>query len=179
MDNIRLHQFAMLPYGKQEQYVQVLQFVKPVARLGKHKAKSFQEMTYNDVLMLKKLASTDAYVPMFDIVFGINENELNMTRIKEFFQAFNWIRDEVKRIIKVEKRELGSEPDPDMVEAGISRLDRFGDMNAVIPMSIDYGVHPDVILGWQYSVVFMLLRHKKISGEIDRNYMEIMRKKQS
>ena len=78
----------------------------------------------------------------------------------------------------MEKRELGGDPEPEMIEAGINRLDSFGDMNAIIPLSKEYGVNPDVIVEWRYMQVFTLLRHKKISGEIDRNYMEIMRNKQ-
>lgn len=178
MKNIRLYQFSVLSEEEAEHYASVLQFLKPVDMVGKHKAKSLMSLTYNDVLMLKKLATKDQYVQTFDIVFGIKERELYQVRVREFFSAFNWIRDQIKNLIEMEKRELGGDPDPEMTEAGINRLDSFGDMNAVIPLSTDYGVNPDVILGWRYSQVFMLLRHKKISGEIDRNYMEIMRNKQ-
>ena len=178
MENIRLYQFLLLDETEADRYLGVFQHIKPDDRIGKLKAKRLHELSFGEVLTIKKCATKDDYIEPFLIVFGISERKLTRIRVTEFFRAFNWIRDELTVLIEREKL-LNSEPEPEMIEAGIERLDIFKEMNLVIPLSKDYSLHPYTIFDWRYQTIFTLLHHGKISAEIDRNYAEILRKNQA
>lgn len=176
MENIRLYQFLLLDEAEADRYLGVFQHIKPVDRIGNLKAKRLQALTFGEVLTIKKCASKNDYIEPFLIVFGISKRKLLTTRITEFFRAFNWIRNELT-ILQEREKLLNSEPEQEMIDAGIERLDLFKEMNLVIPLSKDYSLRPDIIFDWRYSTIFTLLHHGKISAEIDRNYAEILRKK--
>ena len=178
MENIRLYRLLLLDEAEFDRYFGVFEHIKPVDRIGNLKAKRLQSLTFGEVLTIKKCASKNDYIEPFLIVFGISKRKLLMTRVTDFFRAFNWIRNELTILIEREKL-LNSEPEPKMIEAGIERLDLFKEMNLVIPLSKDYSLHPDEIFDWRYSTIFTLLHHGKMSAEIDRNYAEILRKSQA
>ncbi len=176
MDNLRLYQFLLLDQEKADRYENVFQYAKPVDHINKYKGQKLQSLTFGQVGTLKKLATEREYIQAFQIVFGIPEKTLLKTRIKDFFMALNWLRNEIQNLLENEKL-LVIEPDPEQTEAGIDELNIFKDMNILIPLSKEYCEPPEVIAEWRYSTIFTLLYHAKISSEIDRRYSEIMKGK--
>ncbi len=200
MDNIRLYRFLLLEEAVQNRYFNVFQFIAPVGiiprlfllwQFGNLKAEKLQQLSFGEIIMLKKYATGNDYEKIFQIVFGISESQLLRVRVKDFFQALNWIKNELEILVEREKL-LNSEPDPKMMEAGIERLEVFREMNLLIGLMKDYGLPPtperslfssaedynplDLYAEWRYSTVFTLLYQAKISNDIDRNYAEIMRR---
>lgn len=153
-------------------YATVFQFVRAVGTIGSYKAKRLTGLPFGDVTKVKNLAVAEEYPKVFEIVFGITEKELSNTRVKEFFMALNWVRNELGTLIEREKHLVGDE-DPKMVEAGSARLNVFKEMNILIPLSKEYGMTPDEIAGWKYSTVFTIMYHEKVSGDIEKEYTRL------
>lgn len=153
-------------------YANVFQFAKAVDTLGNYKAKRLTVLPFGDVTNVKNLAASANYTKVFYIVFGIDEKELVNIRVKEFFMALNWVRQELESLIEREKHLVGEE-DPKMVEAGSARLNVFKEMNILIPLSKEYGKTPEEIASWKYSTVFTILYHEKVSRDIEKEYSRL------
>jgi hypothetical protein len=86
-----------------------------------------------------------------------------------------WVSDELKKINENEKV-LSSDPEPEMIAAGINKLDVF-DIYGVARSLTNDVLKVNEILELPYSDVFMALYYNKTTNDIQKAYQEIIRKK--
>lgn len=175
MRNIRLYQYYQLDEREAVLYASVFKFATPSDRLGSFQAKKLTSLPYGEVNQIKRMAEASDYPGVFEKVFGISQRRLLLMRVKPFFMALNWLRQELEQLLERESH-LMSVQDPKMVEAGVDRLKVFKEMNVLIPLSKEYGKTPEEIASWPYSTVFTLLYYEKVSGEIEKAYTELTTK---
>lgn len=176
MKNIKLYEYLLLSDDEMVYYNNVFQFIKEENKIGNYEAKDLTSLTFGEVALVKKLAVASDYQKVFHIVFGIEEKELLNIRVKEFFMALNWLRNNLDALIEREKFLVGDE-DLKMVEAGSARLNVFKEMNVIIPLSKDYGKTPEEIESWKYSTIFTIMYYEKISREVEKEYNRLTIKK--
>ena len=61
----------------------------------------------------------------------IFESDLNRISANEVLYFINWIRDEFEMIAQLEQDNLVSEPDMDLISAGMNEMNQFGDLNII------------------------------------------------
>lgn len=108
--------------------------------------------------------------------FQVSEDEILDTRDREFVAFLKHIRNEMEIVDKMNKS-LKSEPDNDLVEAGIDRLNVFGELAIYYSISKDpreWDAISEVSFGKMYAKLMM----DKINGEVQRRYNEILQQKQ-
>lgn len=86
-----------------------------------------------------------------------------------------FVMDEVKKINENESV-LSSIPEPEMIAAGIDRLENFGIYGVARSLTDDI-LKVNEILELPYSDVFMALYYNKTTNDIQKNYSEIIKKK--
>jgi hypothetical protein len=65
----------------------------------------------------------------------------------------------------------------DELLAGIKKFEQFGWMNTIIMLASKYNYTFDEVLDLQYSVVFTVLYHNKVSADFQKRYADVLRKK--
>ena len=141
----------------------------------KYKAKKLGSLSFGNVAQLKRYIANPTYESLleaFKMVYGVRQNQYLNADVVSFFYALNHIRESVIAINKKEKQ-LHSEPDADLQNAGVERLNRFGEMGTLINLGKQYAKSPAEIEEWKYNLVYAILLYDKVHGEIKKKYDEI------
>lgn len=178
--NIKIFKLFQLPDPVFEKYNSIMRYLIPKNHLRKYKSKDFSEISYGDIILVKRLSENPDFedlVNIFETVFGIKRKKLLRTRIIDFYHALNHIKKEIETIEFRELKNLNSRTDDELKRAGVEKLNIFGELNTLILLGSKYGKSPEEIEQWSYGLVFSLLLHEKITNDINKNYTEIINKK--
>jgi len=171
--NISLKKFLTLNSEEFENYHSVLKWLKPVNEIKGNQAKELGELTFGQVCYMRKgIGKPEMISKIFNMVFGMTEQETDSMKVVDFYGGFNHIIAELKKLSEAEKQ-LTSKPDPDWKLAGAERLNRFGELNTLIALGERFGVEPRVIEGWPYGYVFALSLQQSIGAEVQKEYAMI------
>lgn len=173
--NIKLRKLLSLDQDRFEYYNNVLKYVN-----GKADIDALENLPFGDIIKLKKYIQLETYegiAKCFEVVHGINKKDLFKLSVLEFYSRFNWIKENLKKLIDREHANLKADADEKLKLAGLDRLNIFGELNTLIAIAEKYGKTPQEVEGWQYSLVFSLMLHSKISGDIYKRYTELLNPK--
>jgi hypothetical protein len=172
--NITVQKLFQLDSEQFDKYHSILKHLDPLPY--NNNVWSVTDLSFGQVATLKLLLKEPSYmnvVEIMNIVFGISSNELTKMSTIKFYHAINWIKNEIEQVYEREVENLTSDIDPLMKEAGVDRLNVFGDMNSLIMLGEKFSKSPDEIEHWNYNLVFSLLLHQKISSEVNKRYVEL------
>lgn len=180
MENITVGQLYSLHPDDVAQYRNVLQDLRPrdyvpawPYELGDpYRAKSLFDMSFGDVVSLKTAINGDI-AEAFRLVFGITTEYLINLKVVDFFHAFNWMRAELGKINEAETIRLGGISDAKWEQAGAKRLGIFRELNVLISIAKMFGCRPQDVQDWKYSLVFSLLLHDKVHGEVTKEFYRL------
>ena len=79
-----------------------------------------------------------------------------------------WIQGQYDKLREMEQTHLGSPPDAKLVQAGIKKLDVFGDLNSIDALAQGDILKWDAIQELPYEVVFTKLMKMAIEGDITK-----------
>lgn len=122
------------------------------------------------------MSPVDVVSKVLNFYFDVGEDEILDTKDRDFISFLKHIRNEMDRVSKMNDA-LKSEPDNDLIEAGIDRLNVFGELTIYYAISKDpreWDAISEVSFGKMYSKLMM----DKINGEVQKRYNEIMQQKQ-
>jgi|GEM_PF-1341386 len=101
------------------------------------------------------------------------QSEINNLKTSELFSFIVWLIDQLEAIYKLENDYLTQTPDMDLIKAGVSELDQFGELNI-----IDNLAGGD-ILKWKkikklpYHIIFDKLHKNVVEAKIQKAYNRI------
>lgn len=198
MKNITIKKLFSLPSDQFNEYVELFEMVKPIDYINTwpdeledpFRCKGLRSLTVGEVIEIKMKLHKDV-ARCIEIAFGIKKERVHSLRVKSFFPALNFIKKEIKDIIESEAKFLKGQEDADLKQAGVDRLNVFGDMNMFFGLMKDFPlvfsedqlksnkpINPFASLEKiQYSIVFAYLYHQRISNEVQKKYSEIIRNK--
>lgn len=104
----------------------------------------------------------------------IFENDIQYFDFNECVYFLFWIIDELKFWAKMEQDHLSSEPDIDMIAAGISEMNIFGDLNTTDAIAIKYGLTPWQVEEWSYQRVFDIQLKSIKEAKFQKEYTKRM-----
>lgn len=85
-----------------------------------------------------------------------------------------WLKDEIEAIQQLESRYLQSQPDPDMIAAGVNDLNEFGELNVIDSLAGGDILKWDEVGKLPYHKVFDKLRKNIIEKKVNANYQRII-----
>lgn len=105
----------------------------------------------------------------------MTEDEVLKCKASEFVSYLRWLQDEAEKIGKL-MDQLKKEPDPDMINSGVDKMDRYG------VVAIYYGITKDPtqwdrISEAPFHMMYTKLMIDKDSAEIQQNYNRLMAQK--
>lgn len=121
-----------------------------------------------DLLLLETLR--DRNVNVF-------EYEIQQISYSDAIGFVGWIVDELEIISRLEQEHLSSDPDIDMIGAGISDLNQFGDLNTLDVLASGDITKWEDIKKLPYSVVFDKQYKSIIESNIQKRLMKIKESK--
>lgn len=174
LTNISVQEFFQVDEATAIKYVELQSIMKSKPTFLKYKAKKLGSLSFGNVAQLKRYIANPTYESLleaFKMVYGVRQNQYLNADVVSFFYALNHIRESIIEINKREKQ-LQSEPDADLQNAGVERLQRFGEMGTLINLGKQYSKSPSEIEEWKYNLVYAILLYDKVHGEIKKKYDE-------
>lgn len=102
-----------------------------------------------------------------------NRLKPNNTTLQKVIPFICWVRDSLEQIITLEREYLTSQPDNDLINAGIESLNELGDMNVIDMLAQGDILKWNMIKRLPYHDVFDKLRKNKLEGDIQKRYQKI------
>ena len=180
IENITVMEFFSLPQIEMVQQYNLLRMLKESDTLEKKTALKMMMQPYSAIVTSKKLyvnQTPEAITKMIELIFGLNHLQQMPIRIVSYFPALNFILNGLQYIAYLENMRLASDEKEELVIAGIHKMRVYGDLTI-----IDQLAGGDLLkwsevekMPWQH--VFTKLCMEKDRAEIQENYTEIMRTK--
>jgi|GEM_PF-2963863 len=161
-------------------FERMVKYGKSSDTIGKYKSKAFIELPFGmvkkDLPLLQKqeLLQESAYL-ILECQFG--KVDLSGVSGNEFLQFLLWIREQQSFLSMIEKNNLSSPPEPELMAAGIDRLDEFGSYVTIDSLAKGNILEHERIEKLPYFKVYEKLKLDKIQRDIEKAYLEIMKSK--
>ena len=177
LKKISLKKLFTLQGDEFENYHNVLKHLQPKPFM---KSSAIIDLNFGEVAKIKMLLQNtklENIIELFKIIFKIDEGLIYKIDVVQFYETFNWINNEVKEIVEREIENLSSEPDSKLKDAGVEQLNIFKELNTLILLGEKFSTPPQEVEKWNYSLVFGLMLHNKITNDINKNLAEINKAK--
>lgn len=184
LDNISVKEFFML--RDEDLFRKYMRFSdpkdgfylkpKPLAIFARQKATPLGELTFGEVANMKHNLSNpnfESIFECFEMVFKVKLKQYLAQDVVSYIFALNWIKENIKKLVERENNSFNNESDPLLEMAGVKRLMPFGELNTLISLAQRFGKSIDEVENWKYNLVFTLLLHDKVSGEVQKAYNEL------
>ena len=156
----------------------ILKFGKAKNSIGKYESKKFIELPYGLVkrelpLLQKEAKFQEMVLAVLNCQFDdVNINDISGNDLMSFLL---WIKSQLEFIFAIELNYLATDPDPKMVAAGLHRLSELGELPTLDQLAQGDILKYDLIEALPYFKVYEKLKLEKITGEIRKNYEEIIK----
>lgn len=185
MKNITVHQYAQLQ--DTSLYDAILDVLKPkqciyitkMKYLKVGKKMNVNAMPYVNVKycmrLLGKANGWDEIIKLFDICFGITEEQFWKMSIVQFFHGRQYLIQEFKRLVEVESRVLASQSTDEHLwqMAGADKLKPYNDTLPLVQLGKMFGQYPFELGRKPYGEVFSLLAQVKVQNEVETEYQKL------
>lgn len=158
----------------------MLKFGKASNVIGKYQSKPFIELPYG--LIKKDLPAYQKQELLGESIELIMQNQFEDFKVSkasanEVIGFLLWIKEQQTFIKNIEEQNLQSEPEPEMLVAGIHRLNEFGIATTVEKIAKDWNMKPEEVEAKPYFKIYEKMKMDKIQGEINKSYQKILEAK--
>lgn len=114
---------------------------------------------------------------IINLICDIKDISVKKITDKEKISLTLWLIDELEAIGNLEQNYLSSQPEPELIAAGIDKLNVFGELNVIDSLAGGDILKHKGIKALPYYSVFDKLRKDNVKSEINKNYNKIISKK--
>ena len=103
--------------------------------------------------------------------------EIKKTSGNDVIGFLLWIKEQQEFIKNIEEANLQSDPEPEMLAAGIHKLNEFGIAPMMEKIAKDWNYTPEQVEQTEYFKIYEKMKLDKVQGEINKNYQKIIEEK--
>ncbi len=158
----------------------MLKYGKANNKIGKYVSKKFIELPYGLVRKdLPNYHKQELLEESIELIMKaqFDDFDINKASGNEIVSFLLWIKEQIEFIKTVEENNLQSDPEPEMLAAGIHRLNEFGIATTVEKIAKDWNYTPEQVEQTPYFKIYEKMKMDKIQSEINKNYQKIMEEK--
>lgn len=149
-------------------------------KIGKYESLPFVDLPFG--VVRKDLITLQKKGLHFEAIILILESQYPKVNLKgvsqnEIINFLIWIRNERDKMNKRELAYLATDPKPDMIAAGVHRLDEMGALATIHSLAGGSIIHHKAIEATPYFKIYEVLKLEKINREIQETYANILKNK--
>lgn len=158
----------------------ILKYGKASHKIGELESRPFIELPYGLIKIdLPALQKKQDMEGMVSLIMKAQFPEFSVADVSgnQIVSFLLWIRDQQEFISQIEQNYLQSDPEPEMMAAGIHQLNEFGDMVTIDALAKGDILKYDEIKALPYYKVYEKLKLDKVNRDIEKRYQKILSKK--
>jgi hypothetical protein len=159
-----------------ENFKRMVKYGKSSDAIGIYKSKVFIELPYGTIKKdLPALQKKDDPLETVKLILECQYDNVDLSYVEgnDILRFLLWIKQQQEFIISIEKKHLYSEPEAEMLVAGIERLNEFGEMVTIDSLANGNILEHERIESLPYYQVYQKLKLDKIHREIQKAYNKI------
>jgi hypothetical protein len=174
----------LLEYPEEEflQIHELLKHIRPGYEVGKIRATSLVELTFEQVETIKLKTTGGEFQTLLEAmetVYSVETKELLKLKCYDFYKLFNWFTQSLNELIEREKKMFKNEGSDQMWRAAAGdRFSKFGAYNTAIPLAEKFGQSPAAIMKMTYLDVFSARLYYKELADTQKEYDKLAKQKQ-
>ena len=158
----------------------VLKYGKASNKVGKYESESFINLPYGVVKIdLPNAQKSDDVKDIINVILQsqFEDFEAEKQSGNDLMYFLLWIKEQQEFIYNVEEQNLKSDPEPELISAGIHRLNEFGEDGTLESIAKDWNITPDEVREKPYHVIYRKMKKDKITKDIEKTYQKIVEEK--
>jgi len=165
-----------------DMYTQVCKSLSPINELHGVTIDSVEELPFKTIITLENMFKNLFTNPLLQIdivsvVFNVDTEEIKKLGIFDFYPRFNFIHDGLNILLERERKVLNYDPEPDEMEAGIDRMNKFGRLSTVDSLAGGNILLHEEVTNLPYSRIFTKLYLESEKSKLTRELNKIRMRK--
>ena len=159
---------------------QMLKYGKASSSLAGYESKKFIELPYGVIRKdLPTLQKKELFMESILLILGCQFDDVDLSSASqnEMMSFLLWIKEQQTFIYKIEEMHLASDPDPEMMAAGLHLLDEFGALSTIHQLAGSDPLKHPAIEALPYFKVYEILKLENVQRQIQKNHAEIIKNK--
>lgn len=164
----------------QDKFDLIMKYGKASNQLGKYSSKDFVELPYGVVRKdLPTLQKKDMLYDSILLILDCQYDKVNLRGVtaNEMMSFLLWIKKQQEKIYQIEEHYLSTDPEPEMIAAGVHKLNEFGALSTIHQLAGKDPLKHAAIEALPYYKVYEILKLEKAEREIHKAYQGIMENK--
>lgn len=164
----------------EEKFELIMKYGKASNQLGKYVSKDFVELPYGIVRKdLPTLQKKDLLYDSIMLILSCQYDKVNLRGVSanDMMSFLLWIKRQQERIYKIEEHYLSSDPEPEMISAGVHKLNELGVLSTIHNLAGKDPLKHAAIEALPYYKIYEILKLEKIERDINKAYQVIMENK--
>lgn len=164
----------------QKDFQRMIKLGKPSNTIGGFTSKAFIELPFGMIKreipeLLKSDQPAETIILIMKHQFG--DFTLGSASGNEIVSFLIWIKLNMERLQLAEKNNLSSEPEPELLAAGVMKLDEFGIDPTLEKIAKDWNYTPEQVAEFPYHKIYRKMKLDKVNRDIEKKYNKIMEDK--
>ena len=158
----------------------MLKFWKDSNKIGEYESKPFIELPYGIVKKdLPAYQKRELISESVELIMQIQfpEFKIQNENANDVISFILWIKEQQEFLNEIEKINLHTEPEPEMLASGLQRLNDFGELVTIDALAKGNVLKYAEIQALPYFKVYEKLKLDKVNREIEKNYQKILEEK--
>ncbi|PIF44311.1 hypothetical protein CLU96_1254 [Chryseobacterium sp. 52] len=163
-----------------EDFRRMIKYGKASNHIAGYKSEEFINLKYGVIkIELPKIQSKGLIIEQVNAILASQYENVDLKNVigNDVISFLIWIKQQQEFIYEVESNHLASDPDPDMILAGIQRLNKYGDYVTLDSLADNKLIHHEKIYNMPYWKVYEKLKVDKERREIEKAYGKVIEQK--
>ncbi|MGL5235234.1 MAG: hypothetical protein ACRC8Z_10865 [Empedobacter falsenii] len=158
----------------------MFKYGKSSNKIGGFESKPFIELPYALIKRdLPALQKQDKLPEIVELIMKYQYADFDINSIdgNDIVSFLLWIKEQQTFLATIEENNLQSDPEPEMMAAGLHRLNEFGIAPLMEKIAKDWNLTPKDIEQMPYFKIYEKMKLDKVQNEINKAYQKIMEEK--
>lgn len=156
-----------------EDYKTLYNYAKESNEIAGYKSRELYELPFTFVrVRLPELFKNNNDIAVIEAIMIQQHRRFDISKAdwKEIIYFIKWVNNQLYVLNEAERKNLSSEPDLKMMNAGVNKMDEFGYRPVIARIAKDWNIRIDEVWQLPYHTIYSKMKEDKIWSDIQDKY---------
>lgn len=156
-----------------EEYKFLYEYAQPSNIIAGYASKNLYELSFKFIRVdLPELFKQNNDIAVIEAIMIQQHRRFDISKAdwKDIIYFIKWVNNQLYVLNEAERKNLSSEPDLKMMNAGVKKMDEFGYRPVIARIAKDWNMNIDEVWKLPYSTIYSKMKEDKVWSDIQDNY---------